>query len=1109
MPIFTAIGAAVSAIGGLLSSTFLSGTIGAAILKGVIGLGISLAAQALAGKVEPEKPSYGVQGQLQTAGDVPRSFPLGLTCTAGSLVWANTWGESDSTPNMFLSQVISLADLPTRAGEDGLVAFWCNGIKGTINWGHEDDDGKGHPVTEFENGGNRLWVRFYDGTQTAADPLCVNDASNEQRPYEATRVGRGIAYAVVTSRIDPEIFTGFPTFKFVLSGIKLYDPSKDSTNGGSGAQRYGTPSTWGGDGDHLPAVQLYNMLRGFSYGGKWLYGLQQLPAARLPASHWVAQISKCRAVSGSGDKAEPTYRAGGEVLVDKQVGDTVEQFLTACQGRLAEIGGIYELFVGAPEAPSFLITDDVILSTEEQSFTPFFGLADSITGIAGKFPSQQDAWNLKPVASIFRADLEERAGQRRLMADVTYDFVPYYRQVQRLMKSAIQEAERERRHTIVLPPEFWPKAVPGAVFEWTSAENGYITKSFRIDGVVDRANLDVMIDATEVDPSDYDWDDSTDYRTPVDGSLSDGRPAPQAFIAWAAKGIVVSNGAGKGQAGVELTWGGNPADIKAVRWEIRRASDKVVVNRDRTDAVDAFSAIVTHNIFSDTDYEARGIYVPSSGRKTLWSDWLPFHTPAVPNNDVSAELDQLNASVTEMLEDRFRFFEDAIKRTDGYRLEELTFRQEDIVFQQHFQKEFKNTKATYDFQIAQISKDNYAMSAAQTVIAASLKDAKGDIVAQAKTIQNFKTEVKKDIDGSIVASAKYANGVVADLKGQMFDKQGRPVYASASSFQVLDALVRDDKNGLLSQASRIDKTFAEIYSDPKKGTKSRLALSSSVDEVKSEVKKQGDTITSTLTDLKVVQANTPFGNASGLMGFELASAPKGVASRFQIMVKATAKGLARFAGFFMDVTADGKSMITLVADQLRFASGGDANSLRVKAFKFEDNKMFLDQLFVRMANIIDLTVTSAMIGVATIKELNLEPGANTEVTHTPVNQEFRISVGQEVTLCSKAVQNKSGDAPVVRIQVRSLVTATKRNGVEVANVVEFRIFRDSTPIVTYVPINLTDDGQAIWQDFDAPRTTGTGTITYSLRARFKSSNGSNALMRILPGAKISVKRNKV
>ncbi|WP_204280893.1 hypothetical protein, partial [Serratia marcescens] len=55
----------------------------------------------------------GVQGTLQAAGDIARSFPLGYSVTAGSLVYANFWGKDGETPNAYFTQVIAVSDLPT------------------------------------------------------------------------------------------------------------------------------------------------------------------------------------------------------------------------------------------------------------------------------------------------------------------------------------------------------------------------------------------------------------------------------------------------------------------------------------------------------------------------------------------------------------------------------------------------------------------------------------------------------------------------------------------------------------------------------------------------------------------------------------------------------------------------------------------------------------------------------------------------------------------------------------------------------------------------------------------------------------------------------------
>ncbi len=566
MAIFT--GLAIAAALGLEAGFFTTAvafTLNAAVTIGA-SLGLSYAAKALAGNPTANTQSSGastsgVQGNLQTGGAIPRSFNLGLSITAGSLVYANTWGTiqpggSASTPNAYLTQVIALSDLPGGS----LQQIWVNGDLVTLN-GHVDDYGSvvGQYVKDSQP---YLWIKYYDGTQTAADTFLTGTVSSTDRPWESTRVGKGVAYVVVTSLVNDTLWTGFPTFKFAVSGIPLYDPTQDSTNGGSGSQRYSDPTTWGGDGDQLPAVQLYNVLRGIRYNGAWLYGLQNMTQARLPTINWNAQIAKCRATITGVDGPEPTYRSGGQISVDQQTVNTVEALLTACQGRVSEIGGFYKVHLGTPDSFSFSFTDDDILSTETQTFTPFFGLADSVNGITATYPDPTQGWNTTTAPPLYSSTFEAQDGNRRLLANPAFDFVPYAEQVQRLQSSALEEARRARQHTIVLPPEFWI-VEPGDVGEWTSTRNGYESKLFRVDGTIDKANLDTALSLTEVDPTDYDWDHSTDYVSPTSGSTLILRPAPQGIVDWFATGATINDSSGTPRRpAIALSWDGTVPGVQ-------------------------------------------------------------------------------------------------------------------------------------------------------------------------------------------------------------------------------------------------------------------------------------------------------------------------------------------------------------------------------------------------------------------------------------------------------------------------------------------------------------------------------------------------------------------
>ncbi|WP_421581138.1 phage tail protein [Shinella sp. M31] len=648
MAIFSGIAAA---IGGLLGGTFLSGAVGSFLIRAAVGIGLNLLASAWAG--QPEKPSFSIQGQLQAGGDVSRSFIVGRTATAGSLVYANTWGKAGDTPNAYFTQVIALADLPTQE----LVRPWVNGEKCSLltDDPHEDF---GLPVAEYrDDGKDYLWIKFYDGTQTAADDFLVGQVSTEERPYESTRVGVGVSYVICTARINDELFTGFPAYKFEVLGTRLYDVTKDSTAGGSGPHRAADPTTWGGDGDELPGVQIHNLLLGLRFGSEWFYGLQGVSPVRMPAANWRGQINKCRAaVDKPGGGTERQYLSGIEIQVNAPVADAVEAFLSACQGRLIDSGGVYTLRVGSPDDAVFAFSDGDILSTEAQSFSPFFGLADTVNGISASYPEPAEGWNAKAAPTLLRPDLEARDGNRRLLANVQLGAVRRASQVQRLIKSALEEARRARRHTLVLGPAAWVLE-PGDVVAWTSTRNGYDAKLMRVDGVVDKPNLDVILDLTEVDPSDYDWNPSTDYVAPTFGFLGPVRPTPQVIVDWFASPATINDAGGNARRpAIKLGWNGAVDDVEAVLFQVRLAETQEVVYRGRTDDVAAGVILLSQNLLPASAYEARGRYAPNGKRKTLWSNWLAVTTPDTRLTDGDVYLPGL----LEDIEERFQDFDDFI-----------------------------------------------------------------------------------------------------------------------------------------------------------------------------------------------------------------------------------------------------------------------------------------------------------------------------------------------------------------------------------------------------------------------------------------------------------------
>ena len=298
------------------------------------------------------------------------------------------------------------------------------------------------------------------------------------------------------------------------------------------------------------------------------------------------------------------------------------------------------------------------------------GLADSVNGIQATYPDPAQGWNTATAPPLYRTDLEVSDGNRRLMAAPAFDFVPYPEQVQRLQLSGIQEAQRARTHVLPMPPAYWV-VEPGDVGTWSSLRNGYDDKLFRVDSVVDQANLDVAINVTEVDPADYSWDHTTDYTGVSTGPTVFPRPPPQGVVDWFAEGTILYDADGLGRrVAIRIAWDGTLPGLVGVQYEVRLTADLSSVTRGRTDQLAVGALIISQGLIPLTAYQVRGQYLPSSPRDMLWSDWLDVTTPEEPVADIPGWIAVQVTDVMDYLNDRLTEVEQrmaTITATNGQR----------------------------------------------------------------------------------------------------------------------------------------------------------------------------------------------------------------------------------------------------------------------------------------------------------------------------------------------------------------------------------------------------------------------------------------------------------
>jgi len=408
-------------------------------------------------------------------------------------------------------------------------------------------------------------------------------------------IGRNVPHAILTFRYNTEIFAGLPEVRFEVDGIPVYDPRLDSTVGGNGAQRWTTRATWAVSNN--PMVLIYNILRGIELPGLGIWG-GQFEAADLPLAAWFAAMNECDvAVALAAGGTEPAFRAGLEVRVDQTPAEAIETLLAACNGQLADIGGVWKPRVGGPSLPVLFFDDDDIVISRAQEFRPFPALDARHNAIAATYPEPAARWEPKDAPPIYIATWEAEDGGRRLERALTLSAVPYALQVQRLMRAAIAESRRFYHHSLVLPPDTAILEPLDAV-AWTSARHQYTAKSFEAGEVSDdQQRLLQAVALREKDNSDHIWLPANEqpFSVPSRAVLA---PPAQTVPGWAVAGVTLSDTASNARrAALELLWtGSDQDDVRGLQWEVRLAGTMAVILRGSFQEVASGRIVVADGI---------------------------------------------------------------------------------------------------------------------------------------------------------------------------------------------------------------------------------------------------------------------------------------------------------------------------------------------------------------------------------------------------------------------------------------------------------------------------------------------------------------------------------
>lgn len=445
---------------------FAGTAIGGFLVKTAIGVGVSVGLSAVSqkkAKQAGQSAPTGIQLEMATGADTPRSVAFGGAATRCHLAWFKETGANNDTLNMNIIYSDGWCAPPTEVIVDGVrKALVEQPVTGTE-----------HARYHVEDFGSDIIVRWHDGRPgQLADSDMVAVSQGE---ITTDDVGEGLAYFSISIAIKQDGITSAPEFLWVGGGYRCYDLRQDSTVGGAGAHRLDDTSTW--EPSDNPFVQLYNYAAGVRAGSDThaLGGFSDVDGL-IPSLFMVAANVADESVITDG-LSEPRYACAAIVAANgEDHRGKVAGFLQAGAGWAVERGGQLGVLAGAAQTPVVTFTDEDVIWDEEVEWSKGKERDERVNQVRGQFVSPDALYRPDDYPMITNASARAEDGEQ-LEATLDLQTVQSPTQAQRIADIRLEES-RLGKAAVPLSEAFL--ALEGGDWaRWNSARYGdYL---YRID----------------------------------------------------------------------------------------------------------------------------------------------------------------------------------------------------------------------------------------------------------------------------------------------------------------------------------------------------------------------------------------------------------------------------------------------------------------------------------------------------------------------------------------------------------------------------------------------------------------------------------------------------
>ncbi|WP_333611702.1 phage tail protein [Brevundimonas bullata] len=550
-----------------------------------------------------------------TLGETPREAVLGQTCTGGSLVDVFNFGGQYKTDKV--TRCVALADHAI----DGIVGFYID--ETYYPW-----VGEGLQAA-FSN---KLSFHFRNASPTGhAPPQHVM----ENGGWVATDRMVGITHIWIDWYVDEKVWPqGHPSIRFVLRGLRAYDPRFDPQFGYSGPY----PQTWEDRSSHRftrnAKVLRYAYTRGIYAEGhhgdpNYLLIGRGLSAEEAPPAAVIADANLCDEVVDG----VPRYTVGGVISAAQPFIDVDGMFAAAMAGVIVQREGTVDVEAGQAKAVVVTITDDDLVVGESVSFSRFLPDNDGgrINTVMGRYI--EPALGFKDHSAPVRRSLEDiQADGGPREQTVSLPLVDEVKQADRIIEIQRLLGRLERRASIVLPPKF-AGLEEGDWIAWQSQRrHGGATVRYRIETYRQPETWRMYLTLREIASSVFGVPD------PIE-DLVIPPPAPIPLDALSLLDVTAEAITLPGETStlpaIRIRWTA-PVDaaVLAIRAEVRRVGETEAAPT-RTEDVNTGELVTTNGVGADLALEARLVPIGDPSRPVLPSNWITLSTAPIRAGDVA------------------------------------------------------------------------------------------------------------------------------------------------------------------------------------------------------------------------------------------------------------------------------------------------------------------------------------------------------------------------------------------------------------------------------------------------------------------------------------------